>query len=325
MSRGRIQLRILITGATGFAGQHLVSLLRQQSPEDELHGTRFTPQDPNRVEGLHIHTLDLRNPAAVHELIGVAKPDQIYHLAAQAQVRQSFDDPWFTLETNIRSELNLIQACLSHRISPRIMIVSTGELYASAITQEHPADENTSPNPSSPYAVSKLAQELLALQYFTTHNLPIIIVRPFNQLGPGQREGFVAVDFAMQIARIEAGQQKPQMKVGNLDARRDFTDVRDVARAKQLLMQAGASGEIYNIASGQTHQIREILNHMLAQSYVPIEVLPDPERMRPANVPLLWGDSRKLRQRTGWEPGISLQKSLSDILADCRVRVRSIS
>jgi GDP-4-dehydro-6-deoxy-D-mannose reductase len=272
-----------------------------------------------------LHTLDLRDPAAVNALIAETQPDHIYHLAAQALVKRSFDDPWETLETNIRSQLNVFEACLRANLQPRILVVSTGELYANATHPDRPADELTQPQPTSPYSVSKLAQELLGIQYHASRQLPVIIVRPFNQLGPGQREGFVAPDFAMQIARIEAGLQPPSMHVGNLDAQRDFTDVRDVARAKMLLMASGTPGETYNIATGRAHSIQEILDFFLSQSRVPIDVRSDPARMRPANVPLLWGDATKLRHMTGWQPEISLQQSLLDVLDDCRGRVQSMS
>lgn len=316
-------MRILITGATGFAGQHLIACLKRFSPEAVLHGTRLLSREGPFGGHLQLHTLDLRDPLAVNALIEETQPDHIYHLAAQALVKRSFDYPWETLETNIRSQLNIFEACLRFGISPRILVVSTGELYANATSSEHPADEATLPQPTSPYSVSKLAQELLGIQYHASHQLSVIIARPFNQMGPGQREGFVAPDFAMQVARIEAGLQPPSMRVGNLQARRDFTDVRDVARAKLLLMSQGIPGEIYNIASGDAHTIQEILDFFRERSRVHIEVSIDPERMRPANVPLLWGDAAKLAKATGWQPQIAFNQSLLDVLEDCRRRVQS--
>jgi GDP-4-dehydro-6-deoxy-D-mannose reductase len=315
-------LRILITGATGFAGRHLLEHLHQTNPDHELHGTTQRGSEGIKTA---LHTVDLRSPQEVHDLIGHVKPDQIYHLAAQALVKPSFDDPWGTLETNVRGQLNLFEACLTHDLRPRFLVVSTGELYASATTTEYPCDENTNPQPTSPYAVSKLTQELLGVQYHLSRQFPVMIVRPFNQIGPGQREGFVAPDFALQIARIEEGLQEPVIRVGNLDARRDFTDVRDVARAKRLIMNEGTPGEIYNIATGIPHRIGDILDHLLAHSKVPIAVESDPSRMRPANVPLLWGDAGKLRATTGWQPEIPFEQSLRDVLNDCRQRIGLIS
>jgi GDP-4-dehydro-6-deoxy-D-mannose reductase len=316
-------LRILITGASGFAGFHLTQHILQTSPHDEVHGTCFSPHDEKSLQGAIYHILDLRNPNEVDALIEAVKPDQIYHLAAQAMVKQSFADPWATLETNIRSEVNLLQSCLKQGLRPRFIIVSTGELYANASLTDRPSDETIPPQPTSPYSVSKVAQELLGIQYHSSRNIPAIVVRPFNQMGPGQREGFVAPDFAMQIARIEAGLQPPEMRVGNLEARRDFSDVRDVARAKVLLMTHGEAGQIYNIASGRARSIQEILDFLLSQSKVSIKVTFDPERMRPANVPLLWGDPSKLQKVTGWQPEISFEQSLTDVLDDCRQRVKA--
>jgi GDP-4-dehydro-6-deoxy-D-mannose reductase len=314
-------LRILITGARGFAGRHLVHHLRECQPDAEIHGTTLEPEFDLDIT---LHHIDLRNPSAVHDMIGQVRPDHIYHLAAQADVKASFADPWGTLETNIRSELNLFEGCVAHNLRPRILIVSTGELYANATVSDHPADESTPPRPTSPYSVSKLSQELLGLQYHLSRQFPVIIVRPFNQFGPGQREGFVAPDFAMQIARIERGYQPPVIKVGNLETRRDFSDVRDVARAKRLLMAAGKPGEYYNVASGVTHRIGDILEQLLAESKVPITVEQDAARMRPANVPITWGNASKLRELTGWKPEIPFAQSLRDILNDCRARIQSV-
>lgn len=311
-------MRILVTGATGFVGQHLIQQLHHHTPDAEIHGTTQSGAEGIR---LGLHTVDLRDPSAVNALISKVQPDQIYHLAAQAVVKASFDDPWETLETNVRSQLNLFLACLAYKLNPRILVISTGELYANATRADRPSDESTPPHPTSPYSVSKLAQELLAQQYHLSHQLQTIIVRPFNMIGPGQHEGFVAPDFALQIARIEEGIQPPVMRVGNLEAERDFSDVRDVVRAMQFVMANGQAGETYNIASGEKHHIRDILDQLLAASSAKITVEQDPARMRPANVPLLWGDAGKLREATGWQVEIRFGQSLRDVLNDCRQRV----
>jgi GDP-4-dehydro-6-deoxy-D-mannose reductase len=312
-------LRILITGATGFVGRHLVRHLTLAAPDGELHGTSLRMQDD--IYGVTLHEVDLRDPVAVYELIATLKPEQIYHLAAQADVRASFDIPWETFESNVRGQLNIFEACVKLNLAPRMIIASTGELYANATLPDRPTDETVLPQPTSPYAVSKLTQEMLCIQYHFSRELPAIIVRLFNQIGPGQRQGFVAPDFAIQIARIEAGEQAPVMKVGNLEARRDFTDVRDVSRAMRLLMASGQPGEIYNVASGTTHTISDILTILCQESKVEITVEADPARMRPARVPLLWGDNTRLHNMTSWRPLISLQSSLRDVLNDCRQRV----
>ncbi|MBE0691309.1 MAG: GDP-mannose 4,6-dehydratase, partial [Anaerolineae bacterium] len=289
------------------------------NPDDLLYGT-VKPDSDDAIElpGVTSRAVDLRERDAVMDLVDATRPDQIYHLAAQAAVGASFSDPWDTLETNIRSQLNIFEACMAHKIKPRVFVVSSGEIYAYANRDDRPTDETFLPQPTSPYSVSKVTQEALGMQYFYSRQIPVVIARPFNQIGPGQRLGFVAPDFASQIARIEAGLQKPLMRVGNLEARRDFTDVRDVARAQRLLMTHGVPGEIYNIASGIARPIQQVLDILRGLSKTVIEVEPDPERMRPSRLPLVWGDSTKLRNLTGWQPLIPFEQSLSEILDEYR-------
>lgn len=312
-------MRVLITGAAGFVGRHLSRHLLDTVPELEAHGTVLAGVGQTTLAGITAHELDLRDSASVSGLVERLQPEQIYHLAAQANVRLSFDAVWETLETNIRSELNMIQASLALPTRPRLLIVSTGEMYDPA---DLPSRENSALRPSSPYSVSKVTQDMLALQYFLSDGLPTLRARPFNHLGPGQSQGFVAPDFAMQIARIEAGQQEPQLNVGNLSARRDFTDVRDVVRAYRLIMERGEAGSVYNIASNQTHTIQELLDGMLRHARVPIEVCVDPARIRPSGTPILWGDATRLHDATGWQPTIPFEQTLLDVLDDCRQRVR---
>lgn len=312
-------MRVLITGAAGFVGRHLSRHLLDSVPALEAHGTVLPGIGQATLPGITPHELDLRDANAVGALVAAIQPEQIYHLAAQANVRKSFDAVWETLETNIRSELNIIQACLALAPMPRLLVISSGEMYDPA---DLPSREDSPLRPSSPYSVSKLTQDMLALQYFLSAGLPTVRARPFNHLGPGQSEGFVAPDFAMQIARIEAGAMEPKLFVGNLSARRDFTDVRDVVRAYRLMMERGEAGEVYNVASNQTHTIQELLDGMLRHAAVPIEVVADEKRMRPSGTPILWGDATRLRDATGWQPTIPFEQTLLDVLNDCRQRVR---
>ncbi|MCC6613611.1 MAG: GDP-mannose 4,6-dehydratase [Anaerolineae bacterium] len=312
-------MRILVTGATGFVGRHLIRHLHEHNPDDRLYGTiKPDSDDATQLPGLTTREVDLRDRDQVMDLLDTTRPDHIYHLAAQAAVGVSFSDPWDTLETNIRSQLNLFEACLAHNLRPRVLVISSGEIYANANREDRPTDETFLPQPTSPYSVSKVTQEALGMQYFYSRQIPVVIVRPFNQIGPGQRLGFVAPDFASQIARIEAGEQPPIMRVGNLEARRDFTDVRDVVRALRLLMAHGEPGELYNVASGVARPIQQVLDILLGLSQTPIEVEPDPARMRPSRVPLVWGDASKLRALTGWQPNIPFEQSLREILDDYR-------
>lgn len=310
-------MNILITGAGGFVGPYLVRHLLERQPGAALHGTLFAAEQ--QTIGLTTHQLDLRDRAAVEALIDQVRPDQIYHLAGQSSVPRSFDDPWETLETNIRAQLNIFLACLTHGLAPRILVISSAEVYGAATSM--PIREDAPLLPANPYSVSKVTQDMMGLQYFLSHQLPVIRARSFNHFGPGQSERFVAPAFAMQIARIEAGLQDATLRVGSLSDRRDFTDVRDVVRAYTLLMQHGQPGEAYNVASGQAHSIQTLLDTLLAQTTHRIRVQVDTARLRPSRVPVLQGDITRLQQATGWQPQIAFADSLRDILDDCRQRV----
>jgi len=308
-------LRILITGATGFAGSHLADQLLAQE-EVELWGAANTPGRPDYLDKrIQFTQVDLRNLAEVEQLLAASRPDRIYHLAGQAFVPQSWADPWETLEDNLRPQLNIIQVCLRRNLSDaRILSVCSNEEYGRLSPEELPAHENSPFRPDSPYGVSKLAQDFLAQAYFLSHHLPIIRVRPFNHIGPRQNARFVAADFASQIAAIEHGLRPPIIRVGNLHAERDFTDVRDIVRAYILVLERGQPGEVYNIASGIVRPVRAVLDGLLACSAVSIAVEVDPAKLRPSDTPRQQGDSSKLRAATGWEPAIPFEQSLKDLL-----------
>jgi GDP-4-dehydro-6-deoxy-D-mannose reductase len=312
-------VRILITGVGGFVGRHLVAQLRETTPDAEIHGTIL--EGTAEVAGVSCHALDLKDAQAVRRLVEQVHPERVYHLAAQASPRRSFVIPWETLENNILAQLNLIQAFLNLGIQPRLLVVSSAEIYGPVHPDQLPIREDAPLRPTNPYGVSKVAQDMLGLQYHLSHALPIVRVRPFNHIGPGQSEGFVAVDFAIQIARIEHGLQAPVIRVGNLAAQRDFTDARDVVRAYWLLMEKAAPGEVYNVASGQAYSIQYLLDVLLSYSTTPIEVQTDPARMLPIDVPVIRGDASRLRQATGWGVTISFEQTLLDVLNDCRQRI----
>lgn len=318
-------MRILITGVGGFVGGHLLRHLVEATPQAELYGMTLAGAPRPDVAALTCHDVNLKDEQAVRDLIAQIKPDHIYHLAAQASPRASFKTPWDTLENNIHSQLNIIQACLGLNIQPRMLVISSAEIYGPVKPEQLPVREDTPLRPTSPYGVSKVAQDMLGLQYHLSHHLPIIRVRPFNHIGPGQSEGFVATDFAIQIARIEAKRQTAVMEVGNLTAQRDFTDVRDVVRAYRLVMEQGAAGGVYNVASGQAHSIQEVLDILLSHSSADIETRVDPARMLPIDVPVIQGDATLLREATGWQPTIAFEQTLLDVLNDCRNRVKAAS
>lgn len=314
-------MRVLITGAGGFVGGHLIHHLKQTMPDAELHGTTLFEHDLGRYEGTTFHVIDLKDRGHVVELLNQTQPDHVYHLAAQAFVPRSFEDPWETLENNILSQLNIIESYLELGIKPRTLVISSSEIYGNVTEDQLPVTEETPFKPTNPYSVSKVTQDMLAYQYHLSHGLPLMRTRAFNHFGPGQSERFVAPAFAMQVARIEAGLQEPTIKVGNLSAARDFTDVRDIVRAYGLVMNSGEPGQVYNIASGQAYTAQKILDILVGLSNVSVTIEVDPARLRPVEVPVVIGSRDRLEQHTGWRPEIPFEQSVSDILADCRQRV----
>lgn len=318
-------MRALITGVGGFAGSHLADHLLSL-PDWQVSGCVLPGWDcshlDRRVECIE---LDLRDRLAVRAMLEQVAPDAVFHLAGQAFPPVSWDDPWDTLENNIHAQTNLLDGVVKLKAQPRLLVVGSGDEYGLVRPDELPLREDCPLRPNSPYSVSKVAQDLLGQAYFISHHLPIVRVRPFNHIGPRQSENFVVSAFARQIAAIEAGQQEPVVRVGNLSARRDFTDVRDVARAYHLALTRGQPGEVYNVGSGRSHAIQEILDILLRHSRADIRVEPDPARMRPSDTPDVRGDASKLRETTGWTPVIPLEQSLLDVLNDWRKRVSGSS
>lgn len=315
-------MRALITGINGFVGGHLAEHLLAET-DWQVFGTvrEAELQLPTLREHVRATHVDLLDAAAVTRCIAAIQPDVVFHLAAQAHLPTSFRDPAGTLTGNILMQLHLFEAMRAASLDPTIVVVGTGEEYGAVQPHEQPVKEGTPLRPVNPYAVSKVAQDMLAYQYFAAHKLKTIRMRPFNHSGPRQEDRYAITGFAHQIARIEAGLQSPVVRVGNLQAQRDFTDVRDIVRAYRLAAELGEPGEVYNLGSGQPVAIQEILDRLLRLSQVRIEVQPDPERMRPADVPVIACDATRFRERTGWQPQIELEQMLRDILDDWRSRV----
>ena len=316
-------MKALITGAGGFVGKHLANHLLKSSAV-EVFGTTYLP--PADYEGLPLDAsyqrINLTDYDTVLETLRKIRPNAIYHLAAQSFVPESFDNPWDTISNNIQSQLNIILAMIALDLDARLLVVSTGEIYGPVSPDDVPIDENQALRPPSPYSVSKVAQDMLGLQYYLSHDVAALRVRPFNQIGPGQSRRFVAPAFASQIAAIEEGQQDPIVYVGNLDARRDFTDVRDMVRAYEMIMDVGEPGSVYNIGSGQAHSIQELLDILLHLSDAAITVKADPARMRPVEVPIIVCDPTRIRATTGWQPTFTFEQTLEGVLDDWRHRVR---
>ncbi len=306
-------MKILITGINGFVGSHLADLCVEKGLE--VHGTvRWRSNLENIIkikDKIFLHECDIIDYFAISKVINEVKPDRIFHLAAQSFVKASWIYPHQTINTNILGELNLFEAVRNANYKPRIMIAGSSEEYGNV--EKLPITEETPLLPLSPYAVSKVAQDLLGYQYFKSYQMHIVRVRGFNHTGPRRGEVFVCSTFAKQIVDIERGKQKT-IKVGNLEAERDFTDVRDMVKGYWLALEKGVPGEVYNICSGVAFQMKGILNMLRRMSKVEIKTEVDPERMRPSDLPVLRGDNSKFVKQTNWKREIPFPQTLKDIL-----------
>jgi GDP-4-dehydro-6-deoxy-D-mannose reductase len=316
-------LRLLVTGAGGFVGGHLLELLQRESQQARVFGVvspRGSLPAVSRT-GARLVEADLDDSAAAAAVVAEASPDAIVHLAGQSSVQQSWLDPGGTLRTNVLGVVHLLDAARKAGLRPAVLVVGSAEEYGCVPEAELPIREAQPLRPASPYAVSKVAQGSLALLYGPAGGMRVVLTRTFHHTGPGRGEAFAESSFARQIAEIERGLRPAVIEVGNLDAVRDFTDVRDVVRAYRLLLEKGASGQAYNVCSGHGRRIREVLDILLALSTTKVEVRVDAARLRPADVPAQVGDPSRLRQATGWQPEIPLEQSLADLLEDWRGRV----
>lgn len=302
----------LVIGAGGFVGKYL---LRQLLEEGTDAGATKLPRERIGVDGVEEFDLDLGSPRAIRQLLETHRPAQIYHLAAQSSVAASWKDPELTIDVNIKGTLHLLDAVRSiEDYYPRILLVGSGEEYGYLREGACPIQETEALHPGNPYAVTKACQNMIGSVYARAYGMAIVMVRAFNHIGVGQSPTFVAADFALQIAEMEAGLRPPVMQVGNLSARRDFSDVRDVVRAYTMLMARGISGETYNVGSGRAVSIQTLLDTLLDLSRESIVVEQDPKRLRPSDVPVIEADITKLQAHTGWEPIYSLEETLHTML-----------
>jgi GDP-4-dehydro-6-deoxy-D-mannose reductase len=316
-------MKLLLTGAAGFVARHFVDLVRASAPQVEIlgvvrpHGGAAAP-GPGGVRTIEA---DLCDGKAVDAVFTEWSPDLVLHLAGQSSVHQSWLDPGGTLRNNVLGVVNLLDAARRKGARPSILVVGSAEEYGAVDPAETPLSEDAPLRPTSPYAVSKVAQGLVAVECGRGAGMRVIRTRTFHHTGPGRGEAFAESSFARQIAEIEAGLRPPVLHVGNLDAIRDFTDVRDVVRAYWSLLQEGAPGEVYNVCSGRGRSIRELLDTLLGLCRVKVEVAVDPARLRPSDLPVLVGNPARLRAATGWEPRIDLADTLAELLRDWRERV----
>jgi GDP-4-dehydro-6-deoxy-D-mannose reductase len=320
----RKALRVLITGITGFVGSHLAEYALARGGV-EVFGTARWRSRMDNVEHIQdsitLLDCDLRDNVAVRKALEEVEPDYIFHLAAQSFVPTSWKAPAETLTTNILSQLNLLESIRDLRLDTRMQIAGSSEEYGLVYEHEAPIKETNPLRPLSPYAVSKVAQDYLAYQYTQSYDIFTVRTRAFNHTGPRRGHVFVTSDFSRQVALIEKGKKEPVIEVGNLEARRDFSDVRDIVRGYWLSLEKGEPGEVYNIGSGKAITIQELLDLILSMSDVEIEVRQMPERMRPSDVELLLCDYGKFNQATGWKPEIPFEKTVQDLLDFWRERV----
>jgi len=316
---------ILITGIAGFVGSHLVDLLLRDSTTrivGILHPSHEI-QHMEEHERLVVYREDILREETLKHLVREIAPDTIYHLAGMAHVHDSWKQRKETIETNFLGAFYLLEACRTLSRFPKVLLVGSGECYGIVPETEQPITESRPLVASSPYAVSKIAQETLGMQYARAEKLPVYLSRSFNHTGPRQRETFVCSAFAKQIARAELGLGDPEIKVGNLVARRDFSDVRDVVRAYQAILERGVPGEPYNVCSGSAVSMEEILQTLLSHSSGRFRVTVDRERYRPVDVPLLLGSAEKLHRDTGWTASYKITATLRDLLDYWRTKLSS--
>jgi GDP-4-dehydro-6-deoxy-D-mannose reductase len=316
--------RVLITGITGFVGSHLAELCLKKGLE--VHGTKRWRSKIENIthimDQLHLKEADLRDGHSLFDVVKEVKPHYIFHLAAQSFVPTSWRAPADTMETNAVGTLNLLEAVRKVGIDPAIQIAGSSEEYGLVYPDEVPILETNPLRPLSPYGVSKVATDKLGFQYHHSYGMRIVVTRSFNHTGPRRGEVFVTSNFAKQIVEIEKGKREPKIHVGNLDAKRDFSDVRDVVRAYWLALEKGEYGDCYNICSGIPRVIKDILELHLKNSEVKdIKIEEDPSRMRPSDVQILHGDCSKLMKQTGWKAEIPFEKTMSDLMDYWRNRL----
>src|SRR5436190_2317919 len=309
-------MRVLITGVAGFVGRHLAAQLIEEGAH-EVWGLARPGHELERLDSrIRLIEADLQQRDAVDAALAEARPEAVYHLASQSSVAKSLKDPLPTIVNNVVGQVNLLEACVRHTREARILVVGSNEEYGLTGPEELPIRETKELRPISPYAVSKVTQDMLGHQYFATQHLQVIRVRPFVHTGPGQASTFVTPAFSRQLAEMELGRHEPQMKVGFLDGQRDFTDVRDVARGYRLLIERGTPGEVYNLGTGVPRSIRSILDGLLALTSVKPIVETDPSLIRPLEVPVQYPDCSKIHAATGWAPEIRFEQTLRDVLDD---------
>ena len=319
-------MRALVTGVAGFAGSYLAELLLSRGvevcglvqPGGSLQNLDGIREAPGIEGGLRLIEADIRHEEALHQIVRESRPDRVFHLAGAASVRRSLEVPGETFQVNVLGSRNLLEAIRRAGIGPRILVVSSADAYGESARLPRPLQEEDPLRPVSPYGVSKAAAEAVASRYTQEYGLQVIRVRPFPHCGPRQAPQFALPDWARQLAEIEAGRRPARLLVGNLSARRDLSDVRDVVRAYALAAELDEADSVYNICSGRAYNLRAVLEAMIGLAGIEVDILEESERLRPHDLEVLVGSPEALRVRTGWEAAIPLEKTLDDLLASWR-------
>lgn len=317
-------MKVLITGIEGFAGSHLAELLLGEGWD--VYGIKHPESTAENLallsDSINISQIDINQHEQVNSEMEKILPEAIIHLAAFSRVGLSWSSRTYTYRTNILATANLLEAAAEQPSKPRLLMISSAEVYGPLPEDRMPIREDYLMNPVNPYAVSKASVELMMNQFMKENkDLNWKIVRPFNHTGPRQTGGFVCSDFAQRVAQIEAGIAEPEIKVGNLDARRDFSDVRDIVRSYKLLIESD-SRKTYNVCSGRAYSIRQILDMLLGMSKIKIKVSVDEKKLRPIDTPVIVGDNTRIKQDLGWEPKIPFEKTLNDLLEYWREKIK---
>lgn len=307
---------LLITGQGGFVGQHLLRTLSAQASSAPEHGRKRFSVSPRA-------DFDLLIPQSIERMIGEDVPDAVIHLAGQTSVPAAIANPAETLQINLIGTLNLLQILKKRGFAGTFLYVSSGDIYGGVAEEHLPIDESQPPQPRNPYAVSKIATEVLCQQWSRVEPWRIVIARPFNHIGTGQRPDFVISEIARQITCIKLGQQSPRLSLGDIDVSRDFLDVEDVISAYLALLVRGENGEIYNVCSGKEFVVRDLAERMMALAGIKAEIERDSKRFRPADQRRVVGNSDKLRTATHWQPCIDIQESLRAILYDWETKEKN--
>ena len=314
-------MKSLVIGGAGFVGSYLLHHLRNDLGH-EIYTTKM-PNESLAIEDCQIYDLNILDKDAIVSLLREVQPDVIFHLAAQSSVALSWKQPTLTVDINIKGTINLLDAIRESNRNPKVLLVGSGEEYGHISLEDIPITETTLPRPGNIYAVTKVCQNLIGSIYANAYQMHIISVRAFNHIGPNQLPMFVVADFCKQVAEIEAGRREPVMNVGNLSAKRDFTDVRDIVKAYGLLIEHGVPGETYNIGSGTAIAIQDILDKIISLSTCPITVTVDHAKLRPVDVPIIEADTTKLTTVTGWKQEIPLERTIQETLDYWRNKIRA--